>query len=444
MRLKFILFLVGCTAFVLQGSAQKQLTEVDSIVANLSKKLKEQYVFPGKGLQVANKLEAAHQTKKYAALKKDDLAAMLTRDLQEWSGDKHFNVRYSPDVLSPVEELQMEIPANEKAAYGEYLRHDNYGINKLEVLKGNIGYIDFKYLCTPEFAGDSYAAMMNYVANTEALIIDLRQCGGSTSPDAIPFICSYLFEKPVHLNDLYWRKNNITNQSWTYSYVPGKRFINKPVYVLTSNATFSGAEEMAYDLKNLKRAILFGDRTGGGANPGGVLTISNHFSVFMPVGQAINPITKTNWEGVGVTPDSLMNPGKALYAATLAALNHIKISTNDEGWKNYVAQVMSEVKQNAPVYKPVVFELNGYQNAKQVSVAGNFNGWSKNATTMKKEGGKWIATAEAEPGKVYYKFIVDGAWMTDPGNKETQMDGANTNSVKMVSKDFLRLLIMKH
>lgn len=426
-----ILF-AGLTSLLFYGTACAQTSAADSVIAALSVKLNEQYVFPEKGQEMANKLTTAYRNQAYKGLTGNALAASLTQDLQAWSKDKHLRVSYSPDSLPPVDEVRMEIPAGQKAFYFEYLRHDNYGINKLEVLKGNIGYIDIKYFCTPEAAGDSYAAMMNYVANTDALIIDLRKCGGSTSPDAIPFVCSYLFDKPIHLNDLYWRKGNIVTQAWTYAYVSGKRYIGKPVYVLISHATFSGAEELAYDLKNLKRATLFGEATGGGANPGGDLTLTPHYTVFMPVGQAINPVTKTNWEGVGVTPDSAVKPALALHAATLAALRTIQQSTTDDGYKQYLSEVVAEVEKTAPQLLPVSFELSGYPKAKEVYVAGSFNGWSSNGLQMVRKGDKWIATGEAEAGKMAYKFVVDGVWITDPGNRETEQDGPNQSSVKIV------------
>lgn len=409
----------------------------DSLLQQLAIKLEEQYVFPDKGANAAKAIRQYQKDKRYQAIQTPEaMAAKLTADLQSLLHDKHIRIGYSEQEQPLGEEVQMEIPESEKAQYAEYLRHDNYGIGKVEVLKGNIGYLDFKYLCTPEFAGDSYAAIMNYIATTDALIIDLRRCGGSTSPDAIPFIASYLFDKPTHLNDLYWRKGNVTQQQWTYAHVPGKRFLQKPVYVLTSKATFSGAEELAYDLQNLKRAILIGDVTGGGANGGGDIRLTRHFSVFMPSGRAINPITKTNWEGTGVTPDSLMAAPKALHAATVLALDTILKTTRDEGYRQYLTGVFAEVKKNAPVFVPVQFELPGFEGAKQVFVAGTFNGWSAESLKMERKGNRWLAIAEAEPGRMEYKFVVDGQWMQDPHNKNKEAEDNNANSVKWVQRSF--------
>lgn len=428
-----LLFFTLCV----QAKAQINKTTNDSVVQMLAAKLETQYVHPEKGAAAAKTIRQYQKEKRYSGITDaTTLATKLTADLQGLLHDKHLRVSYSADVLAPVEAMQTEIPESEKARYADYLRHDNYGIANLSVLKGNIGYIDFKYFCTPEFAGDSYAAMMNYVAGTDALIIDLRKCGGSQSPDAIPFIASYLFDKPVHLNDLYWRKGNITQQQWTYAHVPGKRYLHKPVYVLTSKATFSGAEELAYDLQSLKRAMLLGGVTGGGANSGGDVTLAPHFSVFMPSGTAINPVTKTNWEGTGVVPDSIMNPNMALHAATMAALDHILKSTTDEGYKQYLAGVLAETGRNAPVYLPVSFTLQGYADAQHVFVAGSFNEWSAESVKMERKEDRWVANAEAQPGKLSYKFIVDGKWITDPDNKTTERDGNNTNSVILVQPSF--------
>jgi C-terminal processing protease CtpA/Prc len=164
---------------------------------------------------------------------------------------------------------------------------------------------------------------MNFLANMNALIVDLRQCKGG-NPGMVALISSYLFDgDPVHLNSLYWRDEDFTQQYWTLPFVPGKRFGDKPVYVLTSSDTFSAGEEFAYNLKTRQRATLVGERTGGGAHPGSPHRLHPHFEVFIPVGRAINPITNQNWEGVGVTPDVSVPQDQALKAAYRIALNSI-------------------------------------------------------------------------------------------------------------------------
>jgi C-terminal processing protease CtpA/Prc len=113
--------------------------------------------------------------------------------------------------------------------------------------------------------------------------------------------------------------------------VPGKRLgLGKPVYVLTSKRTFSAAEEFTYNLKNLKRAVIVGEVTGGGAHPGGGHPINAHFGIGVPSGRAINPISKTNWEGTGVAPDIEAPADQALKVAHLEALKKVRETNSSD------------------------------------------------------------------------------------------------------------------
>jgi C-terminal processing protease CtpA/Prc len=192
---------------------------------------------------------------------------------------------------------------------------------------------------------------MNFVNGTDALIIDLRGNGGG-NPAMVALICSYLFgPEPVHLNDLYWREGDRTDQFWTRKEVAGKRYLNKDVYVLTSKRTFSGAEEFTYNLKNLKRATIVGETTGGGAHPGGMFRMSPHFGAFIPTGRAINPITKTNWEGTGVTPDVAVPAEQALVVARLMALKKSLTSLANPDFKAGVQDEIDKLEKELSALK---------------------------------------------------------------------------------------------
>ncbi|MCG3120544.1 MAG: hypothetical protein ALAOOOJD_03288 [bacterium] len=190
-------------------------------------------------------------------------------------------------------------------------------------------------------ASEAAATAMNFLANTDALIIDLRRNGGG-QPEMVALLSSYLFDKPTHLNDIYSRFDNRTQEYWTSETVAGKRYgESKPVYVLTSNRTFSGAEEFAYNLKNLKRATIVGETTGGGAHPVRPHRITDHFMIGVPFARAINPITKTNWEGTGVTPDIETTAEQALKVAQLAALKNLVAKTGDQQRVNELQRMIT-------------------------------------------------------------------------------------------------------
>jgi C-terminal processing protease CtpA/Prc len=159
------------------------------------------------------------------------------------------------------------------------------------------------------------AAAMTFLAGTRAMIIDLRQNGGG-SPRMVALVASYLFDRRTHLNDLWTRSTDATEEFWTQDSVAGRRFGGeKPVFVLTSARTFSGGEEFTYDLKTLKRATIVGETTGGGAHPVRGRRIDDHFMIGVPFARAVNPVTHTNWEGVGVEPDTKVPAADALTTA---------------------------------------------------------------------------------------------------------------------------------
>lgn len=429
----FFTFFVACIAFHL-SKAQITVAEKNQVIDSAVDLMDRAYIFPGIAKQTVAFIRSQQKKKVYDTISNVNVFAdRLTADFVSVCHDKHVHVFYSPDIIpyKPLDQL-MSIPDAEKAGYAEFLKHINYGISKVDVLQGNIGYVDFKVLCGPEFAGDVYASMMDYLEHTDALIIDLRNCGGSYSPNAVPFLCSYFFDMPTHLKDTRYNDSSKFEQSWTYAYVKGKRYLDKPLYILISNSTFSGAEEIAYDLKALKRATIIGQQSGGGANPGGTLRLTEHFGMFIPVGHVTNPITKMNWEGIGVTPDSIMDIRLALHKARLMAMRNSLAATNDENWKGGLKQWITELENTAPIFKSITFQLQAYPNAKEVYVTGTFNNWSATDNKLEHKNNIWSATVTTEPGEVMYKFIVDGQYILDPANPRTKKDNGFDNSLIIV------------
>jgi C-terminal processing protease CtpA/Prc len=315
------------------------------VIDALAKRLNDSYVFP----EMAKKMEAALRERagkgEYDSVTTGQaFAERLTADLQAVSKDKHLRVRFSPEPI-PVRPERGEPTAEERAERRRQLGWMNHGFDKVERLPGNVGYISFRGFMDEEAGAEAVASAFNFVANTDALIIDLRQNGGG-NPAMVALVCSYLFgTEPVHLNDLYWREGNRTEEYWTRKEVAGKRYLGKDVYVLTSKRTFSGAEEFTYNLKNLKRAQIVGETTGGGAHPGGGFRLTEHFGAFVPTGRAISPVTKTNWEGTGVEPDVKVAADLALKTAHVSALRKNVSQIKDQRLKADVQQLIDNLQK---------------------------------------------------------------------------------------------------
>jgi len=269
---------------------------IDGAIAQLN----EFYVFPETAKKMGEAVKAKQKTGEYDSITDGDaFAKKLTENFQEVSHDKHLRVDFSP---APMPERPDGPPdADAIARYRKDMERMNCGFDKVEILSGNVGYLKFNMFADPEVCGPTAVAAMNFLANVDAIIFDLRENGGG-DPKMIAFLSTYLFSEPTH-------------QYWTLPYVPGKRLDAKPAYVLTSKRTFSGAEEFSYNLKNLKRATLIGEITGGGAHPVSGHRIDSHFMIGVPFARAINPISKTNWEGTGVEPDVKVPAADALATA---------------------------------------------------------------------------------------------------------------------------------
>ena len=257
----------------------------------------------------------------YEALPGKALCESVTADLQQAIGDKHLRLLWSDEA----QELDGAEEEEDEDFFAELARSENQGIRRVERLKGDIGYIDTTLVAEPADAAAMISAAMTIVANTKALILDLRDNrGGSTY--GVAFWCSYLFPEgeSVHLTDIYRRTTGETQQFWTLPYVPGARYLDRPVYVLTGPITFSGAEDLAYNLKVRGRAVLVGETTRGGAHPTAYYPLTEHISVTVPYARSINPVTGGDWEGVGIAPDLAVPVAEAFDVAYQHAIKPIK------------------------------------------------------------------------------------------------------------------------
>jgi len=297
------------------------------IVTKALELLRANYVFPDQAGQAATAIEARLEAGEYDDLDEITLTERLTRDLQEITGDRHLRVVLGGGPGPRRQRIgEPEEPEDHEArrlAMRRQGRLDNFGIRQVERLDGNVGYLDVRRVAVPANAGPAIGAAMELVAGTYALIIDLRHNGGG-APEGVVFWCSYLLdERPTHLNDIFHADTGETRQFWALPYVPGTRYPDRPVFVLTSGRTFSGGEDFAYTLQALGRATVVGETTGGGAHPTRGFPISAAVHIAIPFARSVNPVTGTNWQGTGVVPDVAADAERAYDVAYARALEKV-------------------------------------------------------------------------------------------------------------------------
>ena len=318
------------------GSLAAEQPSGREIVAKAMKLLRANYVFPDQAERAAAAIEARLEAGEYDGLDEITLIGLVTEHLQELTGDRHLRMGLggpgpgpgpSPGPgpgRGPRQEPGREPdkpPAREKMRRMERL--DNFGIRRVERLDGNVGYIDLRRMAVPANAGPAITAAMELVAGTYALLIDMRHNGGG-APDGVVFWCSYLFgEEPTHLNDIFRADTGETRQFWALPYVPGTRYPDQPVFLLTSARTFSGGEDLCYTLQALGRAEVIGETTGGGAHPTRPFPVSAAVHIAVPFARSVNPVTGTNWQGTGVVPDVAVAAEQAYDVAYTRALERV-------------------------------------------------------------------------------------------------------------------------
>lgn len=286
----------------------------DAVIDAAMAKLRERYVIAETAEAMAAAVDRRRQAGEYDAVTDGSaFAKLLTEHLREVSHDLHLGMSFSPVAMPPQPENPEPSPEDIERNR-DRLEGVNCGFEKTEVLPGNVGYLKFNMFAPPEICGPTATAAMNFLAHVDALVVDMRQNGGG-SPAMVAYVSTYLFDKPTHLNDLYTRMDNSTRQWWTLPYVAGERLAKQPVYVLTASRTFSAAEEFTYNLKSLGRATIVGETTGGGAHPVRGERLDLRFMLRVPFARAINPTTKTNWEGTGIEPDVKVPAAEALEKA---------------------------------------------------------------------------------------------------------------------------------
>lgn len=326
-----VLLLISFCSYSQRSDRPITPDEQKQIIDKAFSLLKQHYIFPERIAPMEKEIYKKINDRmfaKYTAA--DEFLKHLDADLETLSNDRHIDIFYDP---IRVKQIETEGKDDNKNTYApEFLqraKYENYLVKKAERLDGNVGYLKFNSFVDTALSRKTLSAAMEFLSNSSALIIDLRQNGGGDSRT-----CSYLLSYFLPESTLLMKRRSRTEKS-TYEYIPKsgiKKFSKDvPVYILTSKRTSSAAEAFAYTLQSYKRATVIGDTTNGEANPGYLFAVNSEMYIMIPAFENINPVTKTNWQAIGVIPDIKIVADKALAVAQQKAYQQLaEISTVGE------------------------------------------------------------------------------------------------------------------
>jgi len=292
-------------------------------VTQVADTVRELYVFEDKANEMADHILAQLENGAFEEVASiPNLAARMTQELHSVHEDLHLYI----DPWLPQGDESDAGNLHEETLV--HKRLFNYDFRKAEVLLGNIGYLDLRSFCPVRMSGETAAAAMKFLSNTDALIIDLRDNGGGE--DLVQFLQSYLFSEPTHMLTQRHRSGR-ARQTWTHPYVPGPKLIDQPVYVLISKSTFSAGEDFAFTLQRQGRVTVIGEQTRGGAHPVEFHRFPElYLEIMIPEECSEDPISGENWEDTGVIPDIAVHADDALDVAHADALKKLAARTTDD------------------------------------------------------------------------------------------------------------------
>ncbi|WP_430405682.1 S41 family peptidase [Fluviicola sp.] len=359
----FVLIFFVCTLLNTTSYAQEK-REVESIskpekkelIKSLCEKLDTVYIYPENVSKIRKYFNKKMDQGDYDPFKTPtDFAFQLDLDLQYITNDKHMGIVYDPK--SAAEMISQPTASYYTKEVVEELKQTNFGFKEVKILEGNIGYMDLREFCPPKYAAETAIAAINFLSNCNALIIDLRNNGGGDD-NMVQLLLSYFLEEDIEFSTSYNRYTDTYYVSQTLPHVPGKKLVDIPLYILTSKATFSGAEAFSYNLKTLKRAVLIGENTGGGENPVEIQVLNVKYIAYISAVRIIKSLSKTavRWEGIGIEPMIKVNAKDAFFEAQKRALKDLSIkNTSEEQRYQWILDGL-EAKQNPFQLKKEILE----------------------------------------------------------------------------------------
>ncbi len=368
-----ILFVLTIQPLFSQGNPLSDDYKKETI-GKLSLLIQDFYIYPDVAKKTSEHLYKQYEAGYFDQCKDNEtFATVLTALVQTVNKDKHMKIMSNASYIAP--ENTLEAKAAHRMGQINNYRSINHGFKELKMLEGNVAYLDLRMFAPMDRAKEMVDAYMKLLSLSDAVIIDLTHNGGG-EPSMVQYLCSYFFDKKLHLNSLYYREGDRTQEYWTLEEVGGKKLVEIPLFIMIGEETFSGAEEFAYNMQTQKRATLIGQTSAGGANPGGTRGINEHLSVFIPTGRAINPITNTNWEGVGVQPEIQTKKEETLEHVCILAQKAADLLRKSK-LETYI-QLQQNLNQHLEHYVQGETEMNISTSIKNLVDSGLFGEWDIN------------------------------------------------------------------
>lgn len=358
----FFFFLAFATPNLCIGQTTiKDSINIHTLVDSLNISLSNNYVFPEQAKSISIYLQSEAEKNAFTPYLNDPrkLAEQIGKAINKIHHDPHLEISYDPNFVAQESAKPSE---EEIKQLKKYWKEQNYSFKRVDILAGNIGYLPFNgFVDDIESAKPTIYSALRFLANTSAIIIDLRENQGG-SPAMVSQLESYFFKEKSHMNDLISRGAKDTTVYFADPAKADSLNLTMPVYILTSHKTFSAAEDFSYGMQMAKRAIIVGEVTGGGAHPQMPFSIGQGFVASIPFARSYNPITKTDWEGTGVTPDVKVKAGEALLKAQEVIFKQQLLASKDEKEKHkneYYLRSLIPVKEAKNIPLNVLMQFTG-------------------------------------------------------------------------------------
>ncbi len=352
----FFLFIFIASDISNAQTNQPATVNIRELINSIADSLNKHYIFPEKAKSISLYLQSQLKENAYKDLldKPEKLAEQIGQDINMVHHDPHMRVKFDPGFVP--QEIYKPTPEDIERVK-KYWKENNYTFKKVEILPGNIGYLPFNlFVDDIEAAKPTITAALKFLINTTSLIIDLRNNMGG-SPQMVSQIESYFFKEKTHMNDLINRSNKDTIFLYADPAKSDSLNLSMPIYILTSQHTFSGAEDFSYAMQITKRAIVVGETTGGGAHPQMPFSVGQGFVVFIPLARSINPVTQTDWEGTGVIPDVKATANEAFIKAQELVFTNQLLKATDQKEKSKYLYYLNSLLVNHANKQPVLYKL---------------------------------------------------------------------------------------